>query len=181
MDESSKVPDICTQVQNSSSSIPSLNKCNITAALSCLPGTLFSFGGAIKTLQVHHRTRQVSVYLVVSAGGVERVGAAGEQGLVVSRHQHFDIVVALVLKQQKQASFITEWYGAIEYDLYKEACSKCYWRVVSQTLSLVSVKLKVSTLLIYQDCQGWKCLESHSNNRWYNQENVICILDSVFL
>lgn len=54
---------------------------------------------APRTLQVQHRMPQVSSYLVVSAGGVERVGAASKQRLVVSRHQHFDVVVALVLKQ----------------------------------------------------------------------------------
>lgn len=40
------------------------------------------------------------VYLVVTAGGVEGVGAAGEQRLVVSGNQHFDVVVALVLKHK---------------------------------------------------------------------------------
>lgn len=40
-------------------------------------------------------------YLVVPAGGVEGVGPAGEQRLVVSRHQHFDVVVALVLKRRQ--------------------------------------------------------------------------------
>lgn len=36
-------------------------------------------------------------YLVVTAGGVEGVGAAGKQRLVVPRHQHFDVVVTFVL------------------------------------------------------------------------------------
>lgn len=36
-------------------------------------------------------------HLIVTAGGVEGVGAAGEQRLVVARHQHFDVVVTFVL------------------------------------------------------------------------------------
>lgn len=36
-------------------------------------------------------------HLVVTAGGVEGVGAAGEQRLVVARHEHFDVVVTFVL------------------------------------------------------------------------------------
>lgn len=36
-------------------------------------------------------------YLIVAAGGVEGVGAAGEKRLVITRHQHFDVVVTFVL------------------------------------------------------------------------------------
>lgn len=49
------------------------------------------------------RMASVCVYLVVAAGGVEGVGATGEQRLVVSRDQHFDVVVALVLKHEPTA------------------------------------------------------------------------------
>lgn len=40
----------------------------------------------------------VCLYLVVPAGWVESVGAAGEQCLIVSGHQDFNIVVTLILK-----------------------------------------------------------------------------------
>ena len=41
-------------------------------------------------------------HLVVSAGGVEGVGTAGEQRLVVAWDQDFDVVVAFVLQGVKQ-------------------------------------------------------------------------------
>lgn len=40
-------------------------------------------------------------HLVVTAGGVEGVGAAGKQRLIVARHQHLDVVVAFVLSGGK--------------------------------------------------------------------------------
>ncbi len=36
-------------------------------------------------------------YLIVAAGGIEGIGAAGEQCLIITWHQHFDIVVTFVL------------------------------------------------------------------------------------
>lgn len=47
---------------------------------------------------------QAPPHLVVAAGGVEGVGAAGEQRLVVARHQHFDVVVTFVLLRGKHTS-----------------------------------------------------------------------------
>lgn len=54
------------------------------------------------------RGGQVWNYLVVSAGGVEGIGAAGEQGLVVSGDQDFDVVVALVLKNTITRRYIQQ-------------------------------------------------------------------------
>ena len=50
-------------------------------------------------------------YLVVSAGGVEGVGTAGKQRLVVAWDQDFDIVVAFVLQGVKQPCVTAEHGG----------------------------------------------------------------------
>lgn len=40
-------------------------------------------------------------HLIVTAGGVEGVGAAGKQRLIVARHQHLDVVVTFILSGTK--------------------------------------------------------------------------------
>lgn len=54
--------------------------------------------GFYKCPNEEERMSEKLFYLVVPAGWVEGISTTSKQSLIVSRHQNFDVVVALILK-----------------------------------------------------------------------------------
>lgn len=74
-----------------------------------------------------------SSYLVVATGGVERIGSTCKESFVVTWHQHFDVVVTLILWKTRHwlllALYITPaWHTHTQRLTHPEAYSEHhYW------------------------------------------------------
>lgn len=71
-------------------------------------------------------------YLIVPAGGVEGVGATGEKRLVITWHQHFDVVVTFILSGGKQLDVIVP-QGAGPCQLLQQVDCVFYWLTHTHT------------------------------------------------
>lgn len=47
-------------------------------------------------------------YLIVTAGGIEGIGATGKQSLIIAWDQHFDVVVTFILSGGDKLSVIAK-------------------------------------------------------------------------